>query len=433
MFRKVHLKLTVLCAGITAAVMIIMSLCYLYISEKSLNKNQFSAFVNDINNITVSMERQSVISMEWLSKMEANGNYIIFVIDNGIPFLYNRLVDSKELFSRAALLDEIIDNRYTNSADSAQIQAHLAETQSSVQSRIYSFTSAVTGEKYLTGIIDMGKNSSLEVIVLFSLNTLKKQMLEQRVLFLFIDIAAIIALTAFSWIFTGRLLKPIMENQQKQIQFIASASHELRTPLAVILATQECCQNASTEKLDGFLNTIHREVLHMSSLVDDMLTLSGSDSNRFSINVQTVEPDTLIINSYEAFEPLAREKSITLSARLPETPLPSCQADPQRIRQVISILIQNAISYTPEGGKIELSLSYIKKHFHICVKDNGIGISDENKEKIFDRFYRIEKSRSSKEHFGLGLSIAYEIVQAHNGSITVSDAEGGGSIFTVIL
>lgn len=433
MFRKVHLKLTVLCAGITAAVMIIMSLCYLYISEKSLNKNQFSAFVNDINNITVSMERQSVISMEWLSKMEANGNYILFVIDNGIPFLYNRLVDSGEFFSRAALLDEIIDNRYTNSADSAQIQAHLAETQSSVQSRIYSFTSAVTGEKYLTGIIDMGKNSSLEVIVLFSLNTLKKQMLEQRVLFLFIDIAAIIALTAFSWIFTGRLLKPIMENQQKQIQFIASASHELRTPLAVILATQECCQNASTEKLDGFLNTIHREVLHMSSLVDDMLTLSGSDSNRFSINVQTVEPDTLIINSYEAFEPLAREKSITLSARLPETPLPSCQADPQRIRQVISILIQNAISYTPEGGKIELSLSYIKKHFHICVKDNGIGISDENKEKIFDRFYRIEKSRSSKEHFGLGLSIAYEIVQAHNGSITVSDAEGGGSIFTVIL
>lgn len=171
----------------------------------------------------------------------------------------------------------------------------------------------------------------------------------------------------------------------------------------------------------------------MSALVNDMLTLSGSDSQHFSVRMQPVEMDTLVINSYEAFEPLAKEKSITLSANLPETPLPLCSADPQRISQVISILIQNAISYTPELGKIELSLSYNKNHFYISVTDNGIGISDEDKKKIFDRFYRVEKSRSSKEHFGLGLSIAYEIVKAHGGSITVADAEGGGSIFTVVL
>lgn len=171
----------------------------------------------------------------------------------------------------------------------------------------------------------------------------------------------------------------------------------------------------------------------MSALVSDMLTLSGSDNQRFSVQPKAVELDTLLMNSYEAFDPLARDKSIALSISLPEKALPPCSADPERISQVLSILLHNAISYTPEHGKIELSLTHKKEHFYLSVKDNGIGISDEDKKKIFDRFYRVEKSRSTKDHFGLGLSIAYEIIKAHNGSIQVTDAEGGGSIFTVVL
>lgn len=418
MFKKVHLRLTLLCAGSTAAIMIIMSLCYLYVSERSLYRNQFQSFENDINTITTNLEHQTVISMEWLSKMESQDNYLFFVIDNGVPFLYNQLSDSDEAASKNKLLEECLDNSQSNV---------------SVSQYAYTFTSASTGASYIAGIINMGKASSLEVIILFSLESLKSQIREQRFRFALIDIAAVIMLTAFSWIFTGRLLKPIIENQQKQIQFVAAASHELRTPLAVILSTEECCQSAPPEKLSGFLKTIHQEALHMSALVNDMLTLSGSDSHHFSVSMQPVEMDTLIINSYEAFEPLAKEKSITLSVNLPEAPLPTCSADSQRISQVIAILTQNAISYTPEYGKIELSLSYKKNHFHISVTDNGIGISDEDKKKIFDRFYRVEKSRSTKEHFGLGLSIAYEIVQAHGGSISVTDADGGGSKFTIIL
>ena len=418
MFRKVHLRLTLLCAGSTAAIMIIMSLCYLYVSEQSLYRNQFQSFENDINTITTNLEHQTVISMEWLSKMESQDNYLFFVIDNEVPFLYNQLSDSDETASKNKLLEECLDNSQSNISAS-----HYS----------YTFTSPSTGTSYIAGIINMGKASSLEVIILYSLESLKSQIREQRFRFALIDVVAVIMLTAFSWIFTGRLLKPIIENQQKQIQFVAAASHELRTPLAVILSTEECCQNAPQEKLSGFLKTIHNEALHMSALVNDMLTLSGSDSHHFSVNMQPVEMDTLIINSFEAFEPLAKEKSITLSVSLPENTLPQCSADSQRISQVIGILIQNAISYTPEYGKIELSLFYRKNHFHISVTDNGIGISDEDKKKIFDRFYRVEKSRSTKEHFGLGLSIAYEIVQAHGGSISVTDAEGGGSKFTIIL
>lgn len=431
MFKKVHLRLTLLCAGSTTAIMIVMSLAYLYISEQNLNKNQIRSFENDINTIATNLEHQNVITMEWLSKMEAQNNYIFFIIDNDIPFLYNSLSDFSDTVSKSLLLDEFLAVRQTAASDYG---VYYSSNGSKVQiDYSYTFTSPSTGADYLAGVIRLGDKSALEIIVLSSQDALKSQLRGQRFRFLIIDITAILLLTAFAWFFTGRLLKPILENQQNQIQFIASASHELRTPLAVILSTAECCRNASQEELDGFLITINKETLHMSTLLDDMLTLFGSDGQHFPVKIQPVEMDTLIINSYESFLPLAKQKSITLSVSLPEEPLPTCSADPQRISQVIAILIQNAISYTQEGGKIELSLSYNKSHFYISVADNGIGISDEDKKKIFDRFYRAEKSRSSKEHFGLGLSIAYEIIQAHGGSITVSDATGGGSIFTVIL
>ena len=430
MFKKVHVRLTLLCAGITAVIMIVMSLCYLYVSEDGLYKNQFQAFQNDINTITTNLEQQSVISMEWLSKMEAQGNYLFYVLDNGIPFLYNQLNDPDASSARSLLLEESLDV-YQNILSGSSTDRTGSYNAWHLE---FEFTSASANTKYFGSVMNMGKNaSSLKIIVLSSLESLEKQIREQRLRFIGIDFAAILMLTVFSWIFTGRLLHPIIENQEKQAQFVASASHELRTPLAVILSATECCKTAPPEKQEVFLKTISSEGARMSALVSDMLTLSGSDSHHFSIKLQAIELDTLLMNSYEAFELLAKEKSISLSIHLPEDALPLCNADPERISQVISILLHNAISYTPEGGKIELSLFCQKSHFHISVRDNGIGISDDEKKRIFDRFYRAEKSRSTKEHFGLGLSIAYEIVKAHNGSILVTDTPGGGSTFTVIL
>ena len=122
-----------------------------------------------------------------------------------------------------------------------------------------------------------------------------------------------------------------------------------------------------------------------------------------------------------------------LSVSLPENALPPCTADGERIVQLLSILLHNAISYTPEGGCIELSLTHKKNRFYLSVSDTGPGIPAEDRKKIFERFYRAEKSRSAKGHFGLGLSIASEIVKLHHGSITVGERVGGGSVFTVAL
>lgn len=430
MFKKVHIRLTLLCAGITAFIMIVMSLCYLYVSETGLYKNQYQSFQNDINTIATNLEQHSVITMEWLSKMEAQGNYLFYVLDNGIPFLYNQLNEPDENSGRALLLEESL-NAYQESGFDSSVNTASSFTSYHFE---FEFASASFNSKFFGSVIRMGKSSSaLDVIVLSSLESLEMQIKEQRIRFILIDIAAILLLGIFSWIFTGRLLHPIMENQEKQAQFVASASHELRTPLAVIISAVECCKSAPYEKQEGFLRTISQESVRMSTLVNDMLTLSGSDSHHFLMQPKPVELDTLLMNVFEAFEPLAKEKSIALSVSLPEYALPLCLADPERIKQVISILLHNAISYTPEHGKIDLALSYRKAHFYITVQDNGIGISDEDKKRIFERFYRAEKSRSTKDHFGLGLSIAQEIMKAHNGNIEVTDATGGGSIFTITL
>ncbi len=432
MFRKVHLYLTALCAGITTAILIVMSLLYLYLSEKELYENQFRSFQNDISTISTSLEQQSVISMEWLSKMEARGGYTFYALDNGIPFLYNRLTNLSDSSEIRNLLDACLEY-YASHYESGSLEEG-GDSPYNTWHVEFSFQPAGTEQEFYISVIELKRGtSSLQLLVLSPQDFLREQITKQRVRFFLIDIAAIILLSLFSFFFTGKLLQPVIESRRKQTEFVAAASHELRTPLAVILSAAECCRDADTEKQSRFLDTIKQEGDILTSLVNDMLTLSASDSQRFSFRPAPVELDTLVINTYEAFEPLAAEKKLSLTVTLPEDSLPLCTADAERIIQLLSILLHNAVSYTPEGGRIDLSLLHKKSRFYLTVSDTGIGIPPEDRKKIFDRFYRAEKSRSAKGHFGLGLSIASEIVKLHHGTLNVTGRPGGGSVFTVML
>lgn len=428
MFQRVHIRLTLLSTGITVAIMLIMSLIYLRLSENSLYESRYSSFRNDINTITANLEQQPVLSMEWLSKMEAQGNYTFFILDNGIPFLYNRLSSSP---ARSRLLDESLDSC------KRLFPGFLSEENSSAyiaQHREYEFYSPSADKNYFSSVIQLNRNSAgMQVVIISSLDMLQKQITSQRTHFLVIGGLAVLLLMLFSWFFTGILLRPIQKSREQQIRFISSASHELRTPLAAILSCAECCAASPGEKHGFFLKTIHREGKRMSALINDMLTLSQSDAQCLPLETEPAELDTLLLNSYEAFEILAKEHKLHLSIHIPEEALPLCTCDPGRIRQVVSILLHNAVSYTPPGGFVDLSASCEKESFSFSVSDTGIGIPEEDKEKIFDRFYRAEKARSTKNHFGLGLSIAYEIIKAHHGLITVTGRNGGGTVFTVKL
>ena len=170
-----------------------------------------------------------------------------------------------------------------------------------------------------------------------------------------------------------------------------------------------------------------------------MLTLLSCDTGHLDIRPADTQLDTLVLNACEAFENMAAARHIRITASLPEDILPDCMCDSERITQVLTIFLHNAISYTPEGGAIRLSVAYINsfyksnRHFEIRISDTGVGISDEEKARIFDRFYRSEKARSDKNHFGLGLAIAYDIITAHHGTIAVTDTPGGGTTFLITL
>ena len=424
MFRKVHFRLDLLCASITFFILAVMSLGYLSISEKSLKDNSFASFQKEMEEIAESLTESNVLTWEQLSRIEDQGTYSIQILDNGVPLLFNRQPSWKQ--------EQLFDAAWDYFESHFEI---LSFEDNPLYQGEFDFSSKGFGasDYYGCAMILNRNGGALKIMLLKPLTALYQQIRTQRILFALLTGLAAIALFLFSWYFTRRLLRPLEESQQRQTQFIAAASHELRTPLAVILSCASASRCGNEEERAHFLDSIQSEGLRMSGLIDDMLLLSGMEAHAWTIDLRPVELDTLLLETFEAFEPVAAEKSIHLSIELPEESLPPCNCDPGRIRQVLSILLHNAVSYTHEQGQICLSLAYQGKSFRVQVADNGIGIPEEEKAHIFQRFYRADPSRSSKGHFGLGLAIAWEIIKAHQGQILVGDTLGGGTTFTVVL
>ncbi len=432
MFKKVRIRLTLLSGSITTLILMIMTCGYLYISEQSLLENRRSSYQSDVYSIAVQLDNQGVITHAWLSQLEASRSCYISVLDNGTPFLF----DKKQKNDRRDKLIDSLWTHYRNSEPSVSVSiSYKCHFQSFVDSDCYCFVITVMQNKI-----------PLEMLIAFPLSDTRGQLIRQRIVFIGVVFLALIAIWIFMWIYTKRLLAPIEENRLRQNRFVAAASHELRTPLAVVLSCAEAAQDKLTlEKTDtNVINLKHdiaaikNEALRSSRLLNDMLTLSSHDAGRLDIRKAHTELDTLLLNTCEAFERLAAEKNIRLCVTLPDTPIPACYCDAQRIAQVLTILLHNAVSYTPEHGNITAVLSFRKtahRHFLLAVSDTGVGIDDDEKQHIFERFYRSEKARSDKNHFGLGLSIAYEIIAAHGGTIAVADNPNAerGTTFTVRL
>ena len=431
MIKKVHLRLTLLCTAVTGAIVIVMTLLYLYVSESNMRENHYYAFQNDVNNIVNGLQNQSILSTYYLSSLESGGRYLIFIEDNGSPLLFGNIVENEE---RTMLLEQV------KAYYEATFEIAPSQQASTLSSYHFEFIYTLPENGFSLGqdfyvcvaYIPLG-NGGLTAYIIAPVSSFYKQLFGQRLLFAIINLLALVIFYVFFYFFTNHLLKPVVESQEKQNSFIASASHELRTPLSVILSCAALIPDSHKEKQEQFCNTIKQEGGVMKRLLTEMLSLADFDSRKIELHKEAHELDTLILNCVETFEPVAREKNIRLTSMLPDDSLPHCICDKHKIEQLLSILVHNAISYTNEGGSIQVSLKYMKKHFIISVADTGIGISDEDKKRIFERFYRADASHNAKEHFGLGLSIAQTIVRQHRGKLRVTDTEGGGSTFIVEL
>ena len=171
----------------------------------------------------------------------------------------------------------------------------------------------------------------------------------------------------------------------------------------------------------------------MTKLVSDLLIVARSDNKALKVKIQQIDMGALIGRTVRLMTPLAEKKQIQLLGEgLQKMEL---QADEQKIKQLVLILVDNAVKYTPEGGKVTVRLESMGKgRVRFIVQDNGIGIAPEDQARIFDRFFRVDKIRSREMGGnGLGLAIAYEIVKLHKGKISIQSALGKGTAFVVEL
>lgn len=426
MFKKLRLQLTLFFAAVAGFILIIMTLICLTLSEKGTKENSRMSFMNSVANISSYMGVQRVLSYQWLAQQEQSGNNLLALYDNGSPLFMDTL---KHDAAEQALIETVREIAFSQLG----FDPDLSTTQKLATSEYFSMTDR-QGTPYYCAALAVPKSAgTLHALVIHSRAAEMERILWQRWLFAFLDLAALMALGIFCWFFTHHIIRPVEEGRKKQSQFIASASHELRAPLAVILSANSALKTADREDSPRFLESIHQETVRMSHLVDEMLTLANSDAHSWNMKRVPTQLDTLVLNVYENYEVLAKEQNISLTISLPEDSLPDCACDGERISQVLSILLDNALSYTPANGQVHLSLTYESAKFAIRVADSGPGIPDEQKALIFERFYRGEASHTSKSHFGLGLCIAKEIVILHKGRIWVEDTPNGGALFTVLL
>lgn len=236
-----------------------------------------------------------------------------------------------------------------------------------------------------------------------------------------------------SRILIGNAVEPIEITMKSQRDFIASASHELKTPLAVIQANAETLEVSSTNPItEQKQKVILDECVRMSGLIKSMLALASSDSGNWKMDFRENDVDTILIEAWEEFSESARKKNIRLNLDMQDL-FPKLCCDKERITQVLGILLDNAISYSGVGSSVELGAKVQAKQIVFSVIDHGCGIAYSEKEKVFERFYSGDPSRTDKNHYGLGLSIAREIVKLHQGTIRLSDTPGGGCTFEICL
>lgn len=253
--------------------------------------------------------------------------------------------------------------------------------------------------------------------------------------YLLIWLVVFIAVLFVSVLIIKQAMKPAEKAMQSQNNFIAAASHELKTPLAVLLTATDAIKSSPdcTTDIKEQVSLIETEISGMAMLTQYLLLLSSIDAGNWIFHKSKINVDSLLINLYDIYEKICHRKSIDLQIEMPEECFPPLFSDEDRLFLIISIFLDNAISYSPEQSSILLKASINKNNFTISIIDHGIGISEEDKKHIYDRFYRCDKSRTQKGHYGLGLSVANELISLLGGKIHLSDTPGGGCTFTIAI
>ncbi len=220
---------------------------------------------------------------------------------------------------------------------------------------------------------------------------------------------------------------------QLRKQMTADIAHDLRTPLMVISGYLEALRDGTLKPTQERFDAMDQEALLLKRLIDDLRTLSLADAGELKLVYQSVSPRELLEQVSQSFTPLAAEQQVTLHVAAEES-LPPLYVDRERMLQVLANLVSNALRYTPAGGSVTLRAQQQQDRVQLVISDTGSGIPEDKLPNIFERFYRIEESRTENQgESGLGLAIAKSIVEAHRGTIAAQSRVGSGTSMIITL
>jgi two-component system sensor histidine kinase CiaH len=285
------------------------------------------------------------------------------------------------------------------------------------------------GQQSLTTTMDNGYGISF-----LDVTDTHKTLRELLTTFLFVGLVMLVVIFIISLYFANRAIKPIAEAWEKQKQFVADASHELKTPIAIINANSDALLANQEETIISqkkWLGYIKAETGRMTKLINDLLYLAKTE-NTIVHTYSSFDLSSIATNVILSMEAIAFEKGIKLTYTLEQDII--AKSDPEQIKQVVIILLDNAIKYTNEKGCIDILLKKTKRQIVFSIQNSGKGIKKQDLPKLFDRFYRADPSRTQESGgYGLGLSVAKAIMDRLDGKLYAASVENESATFTFTL
>ncbi len=458
MLRKLGRHLSLINVAISGAILIIMVLASLGVTEKimaSQYENDLRSYATKLidiqRNIGLAGTKESVLALD---------KYFAYIEENGdkAESLTTKTMDDEDIKGiveqvRADFAKQINDvanvqnqkmmeKRFIVSFNGEKESGKDAAGQASPplviggNQMIYAFTmkdfyfKKINNVSYRIAASVVGSDEPSNILLVMQDRTEELKSRDRlRWLFTLCVSGGLFLIVLGSQFLSSRAIKPVEQSIRQQQAFVAAASHELRTPVAALRANAEVLQDAPLGDFKPFLGSILDESERMSRLVADLMHLARADAGELPVGHSPTDAAEAADDAVRLISPLAQKNSLSLNKDISPAWI---TGDPDRLRQILIVLLDNAVRYTPQGGEITVSVAKTGHHVNISVADTGIGIDDNHKARIFDRFYRIDSARSrAYGGAGLGLSIAKQLVEKMHGSIRVTDRPGGGSVFAV--
>lgn len=416
MLTRLRRRLTGLAAALTGGVVVAVAAVSFLICGRLYTAQRQAAFEAAVADLAGQWQRDEALDLAQVQASAARNGISLYFAENGAPLLLSGLVGDAD---RAGLWQALEEAGFE-----PDVPPLAARTETVALARV----DAPEGAARLAARKLAAEGGWRLLVAWQPLAGERRTLLFTAAAFSLVALAGVALLTALCWLVAGRAIRPVRQSMDQQREFLRAAGHELRTPLGVLRAGLAVLPGEEEATARRHIALLDAEAARMGGLIDQMLILSGGGLVRPG-PARPLEPDTLLLEMAEAWEPAALRAGRRIGVSLPTAPLPSALACREAVCQILSALLDNALRYAPEGTAVELCCAAQGRRVVWKVRDRGPGVPDDQKQAVFRRFWRAQADRADREHFGLGLAVAAELADQGGMRLWVEDAPDGGAVF----